>query len=1619
MKEVSEIQQPTPATVKDTGDFVVAIGASAGGLEAIHEFFDNIPDESSLAYVVIQHLSPDYKSLLVELVSKHTHMQVLEARHDMSLRSNCVYIIPNNKLMTIDDNRLKLADKVHEKAPNTAIDTFLTTLAQQKRDKAIAIILSGTGTDGTKGIEAIKECGGMVIVQDPGTAKFDGMPNSAITSGNADFILPPAKMHEELLNYTREEQAPMFDPAKVSEGVLDEIFKLVYQHSGHDFNLYKTPTILRRISRRMNATGYKRPKEYLNFLHDNPQEAKVLGKEFLIGVTKFFRDKGAFDCLAQQVIPDIINKKAEGELLKVWICACSTGEEAYSVAILINDYLQQVRKNLDVKIFATDIDQSSIEIASKNQYSAASVKEIDQKYLDRYFVKEGKYYSVISPIRKQIVFAKHNVTKAPPFIKNDLVTCRNMLIYMNSLLQQKVLSTFHFSLNPGGYLFLGSSETAGILKDGVVEVNSKWKIFKKTGNINYAAHNTYNTGSQQVNAAPKSLPPFKLAEKPEQTTHDNFRDFLVDELGYVGIFIDRYYEIKETVGDFKKYLSLPEKKLDLNILKMVPREVSVILNTAIRKAWKDNQVTHLKKLRIQHNKRELFLNIAVKPGAPNGNQPYTLVVFSETKPEGNTGEKESTVTYIPSEQQNEYVLELEAELNETRSNLQMAVEEMETTNEELQSSNEELLSANEELQSSNEELQSLNEELHTLNTEHQLKIKELIELNDDLNNYFKSTDIGQLFLDANLRIRKFNPAAVKLINLIQTDVGRPLSHISTNIKSENLAQDIARVQHTGETIEKEVTLKNGSRSLMRIMPYVRKDKQNDGIVISFVDITLISELNNIITGVFNASISSILAFKAVRNSQNQITDFRCVAANNAASTLLGRKENELVNALLKDVPELNDSNLFEKYVWVTETGNNFQDECPLNQTQWFQIVAVKMGDGIAVTFTDTSDRKQAEQKLRKNYQELIVARESLKKLNTELEHKVKERTRELTESEERFTLVAKATNDTIWDWNLVNNKMWRSDNFTSMFGYHRNEETQSIGFWFSKIHPDDRKRVEASVYDAINNNKKQWSAEYRLLKADNKYAIILDRGSILHDEYNTPYRMVGSIVDITRLIEAEKKMNTSENRFKKVFESNMIGMIFSNLNGDIVDANNAFLSMIGYTEADLHNNKLNANDITPPEYDKVTRWATAQLKEHGVSPPFEKEYIKKDGSRITVLMGSALLEDDYTAEAVTYIINITEQKEIEKKRKELQGLIKKQQDEFQSIFMNAPALITIRRGSQLRYDFVNNAFIDFYGRRDYLGKTAEEVHITGYEEHLKEIEQTVLQSGESYIGRAFKIERLDPVSHHKVDCWLDFIYTPVYADNGQIDGIAFFGFDVSDLVKAQQATRQLMQKKDEFMSIASHELKTPITSLKGSLQIIQRLAGKNTEVKKIYSFIDKASKQTSRLTTLVDDLLDVTRIQQGKMMFNYTRFDAAEAIAECVEEAQASITSHKIEILGNPVVEIYADRPRLEQVISNFLSNAIKYSPDANRVEVSAEVTDNGMLRVSVRDFGIGIPQDKRNHVFDRFFRVQESSHKFSGLGLGLYISAEIVYRHDGKIGVESTENEGSTFWFCIPVERK
>ena len=1122
-----------PNSLPDSDHYVVAIGASAGGLEAIHEFFDNMPSNGNFSFVIIQHLSRDYKSLLVELVAKHTNMQVVEAKHDTLVEKDYVYVIPNNKLLTIEDHRLRLSEKNFEKAPNTAIDTFLNSLAQDQGTKAIAVILSGTGTDGTKGIAAIQQEGGMVLVQDPISAKFDGMPNSAIASGNVDYILTPELMPEEIFSYIKERPIRIAGEGKPDESLLPEVLKLVEKHCHYDFYNYKTPTILRRIGRRMTHLGYKKFVDYLDYLKSSNEECKILGKEFLIGVTKFFRDKAAFDILQDEVLSEIIRSKEDGDVLKIWVTACSTGEEAYTMAMAVDNILYKSRKNLEVKIFATDIDLDAIEFASRGTYPATSISEIDPVFVKKYFTKQGMNVTVNADLRKQIVFARHNILKDPPFIKNDLVSCRNMLIYMNVILQRKVLSTLQFSLNTGGYLFLGPSEIPASVREGFEEINGKWKFYRKISN-----DNRYNPerfpSTQLIRTQSESRHPIKDTFTIKELSED-FKNILTEEYGFAGVYVDKNLEIKEAVGDFKKFLSLPDRISSMQILKMVSHDVSIALNAAIRKANKENSKVTLNNLRIKKGDKEKNINIFVRPSTRDG---YMLIVFGESH-EMPFMKTVNEFTPQNSAEAFTYISELEEELKETRATLQLTVESLETANEELQSSNEELLSANEELQSSNEELQSLNEELHTLNTEHQLRIKELIELNDDLNNYFRSTEIAQIFLDNELRIRKFNPTAIKMVNLIESDIGRPIDHISTNIKDASLTRDINSVIRNGGLVEKEVFLKSGKVSLMRILPYVRQDNAIDGVVITFIDISRVKELDNIIKTVFNTSLSAIMAFKVVRDSYQEIVDFVWIAANHEADNLLNKPQSKYIGKSLKEeLPELVKKGIFKKAIEVMKSGLPLRVEMQLQfsgKNQWFELAANQMVDGLVITLTNIDEKKKGEEKFRQNYHELIKVKENYRNLTIALEEKVKERTLELSQGEERFRLIANTASDAIWDWDLVNNKIWWSDSFYNRFGFKRDEQSSAGNFWIQHIHPDDREHINNEIYDAINNGN-DWSAKYRFKRTDDTYASILNKGTVLKDVNGTPYRMVGAMIDVTEAELAEQKLKTKNEELQKVLD---------------------------------------------------------------------------------------------------------------------------------------------------------------------------------------------------------------------------------------------------------------------------------------------------------------------------------------------------------------------------------------------------------------------------------------------------------------------------------------------------
>jgi two-component system, chemotaxis family, CheB/CheR fusion protein len=980
-----------PRTVKHPADgaaassgYVVGIGASAGGLEAINAFFDNIPQDTGFSFVVIQHLSPDYKSLMAELLAKHTAMQVFEAEENMPLQPNCIYLIPTKKLLTLKQGKLQLQEKLRNNHPNTAIDVFFESLAKDKGERSVGIVLSGTGSDGSKGISAIKNNGGSVIIQDPATAEFDGMPNSAIATGYADLILAPELMPDEMVSFLHE--APLIRSFNQlnnqEEAIIADILDLVYRVTHQDFGHYKRPTLNRRLAKRMGEKGMKTLGEYYHYLDNHPDEVKALCKEFLINVTRFFRDEEAFEVIKTDVIPALFLTKEAGDTIKVWVVAASTGEEAYTLAMLFEEFIEaQKRFDVTVKIFATDIDQQAIDTASKGIYSEEAVKDIPAGRLKRFFVKEGSAYRVSPSLRKAVVFAKHDITKDPPFSKIDLLTCRNMLIYMNPLLQKNILQKFHFALNENGYLFLGSSENIGVLKDVMRDIDKKWKIYRcisKNKSSEYEAFLNPSDRTQLQLPSPKAR---------NALTHlaEIFKETLLDEYQFAGIFIDKDFEVKQAVGAFKNFISFPEGNFNFNLLKLVPPDLAVALSTSIRKAIKDHEKVVQKRVKVETEKKQRFVNIVVKPYLTQKTylQPFLFIILSEIEEETRPVSKSRSLN--TKDAIAERIEELENELKDTKENLQAVIEEVESANEELQSSNEEIISANEELQSTNEELQSLNEELHTVNAEHQLKIKELMELNDDLNNYFNNSEVGQILIDGNLTVRKFTPFAKKQVNLIETDVGRPISDISINFKDALFVERIKRVMKSGQREQEEILMNEGNVYLMRIAPFFRQDKSIDGVVVNFIDVSQLKTLNSIIEAILNSSTSGILAKRAIRNKKNEIIDFEYISVNKAAETMLHIQHDALVGKRLKkSFPEMSDG-FFGKYVEVVEKGKTLQLEFFYEKlNRWFDIVCVKMMDGLVTTFTDVTERKRAADLLATGYEELKITTGKLERSNMDL-----------------------------------------------------------------------------------------------------------------------------------------------------------------------------------------------------------------------------------------------------------------------------------------------------------------------------------------------------------------------------------------------------------------------------------------------------------------------------------------------------------------------------------------------------------------------------------------------------------------------------------------------------------
>jgi two-component system CheB/CheR fusion protein len=842
-----ETKQSVTISKKQAQDFpIVGIGASAGGLEAIEGFFSKMPSDTNIAFVIIQHLAPEHKSIMGSLLKKYTDMEVTEVKDGMKVRPNCVYLNPPNKDVSIMNGKFYLLAPIQTRATRLPINHFFRSLADCQGDKSVCIILSGTGSDGTTGLKAIKGAGGIAMAQQESQARYDNMPKSAIDTGLVDYILPVEKMPGELIKYIKH---PYIEsPEKISkakekfEDHVQKTFMLIRSATGHDFSHYKKNTIHRRIERRMAVHQIDQISDYVHYLRENPVEIKTLFKDFLITVTNFFRDPKAFKAFEEKVIFPLLTTKPPQDNIRVWVPGCATGEEAYSVAILFAEAMQEMKKHFNIQIFATDIDSEAIEYARQGLYPESISSDVSSERIKQFFIKEEDSYKVRKRIREMVVFATQNMVKDPPFSKLDLVCCRNVLIYMDAMLQKKVLPLFHYTLKPGGFLFLGTSESIGNCADHFSPVDTKWKLFKRKDafaqmGIEHPIVPLCSTETKAALASKKTSPSgaYDIRQLAERTILQNYSPPCV--------LVDDKYNILYFHGETDKYLTLPKGEPDFNLLKMAREDMRYKLNTLLVKATKEKKTIVSEGLKIRHNDDFSTIDLVIRPLLePSMMEGYVMVMFDSKTPKTKAGPKKKKA--VVDDDIEPRVTVLEQELQSTKEYLQTTIEELETSNEELKSTNEELQSTNEELQSTNEELetsreelQSTNEELETVNAELQNKVDQLSDANNDLNNLISSTEIATIFLDNDICIKRFSEQTKKIFKLINTDIGRPISDIVHNLKYDDLVKDSKQVlDHLGR-VEKEIESKEGLWFNMRILPYRTLENSIDGVVITFNDIT--------------------------------------------------------------------------------------------------------------------------------------------------------------------------------------------------------------------------------------------------------------------------------------------------------------------------------------------------------------------------------------------------------------------------------------------------------------------------------------------------------------------------------------------------------------------------------------------------------------------------------------------------------------------------------------------------------------------------------------------------------------------------------------------------------------
>jgi two-component system CheB/CheR fusion protein len=1201
---------------------IVGIGASAGGLEAVKQFLQAVPKKSGMAYVFVQHMSPTHESLLPEILEKFSNIPVLQITNNIHLEQNKFYIIPSNKIVKAEDGILKLDELDGKRHKVKVIDLFFSSLAVVHQSFAVGVVLSGTLDDGSLGLQVIKSYGGITFAQDEGSAAFDGMPKSAINTGAVDFILPPAKIAEHLISinypfhsdYSKKEitnTLPQHD-----EDTFRQLLTVLRVRRGVDFSYYKEGTLKRRIVRRMALSKIEKPEEYLDYLRENKAEQDDLYNDMLISVTNFFRDTASFELLCSTIFPALLKHKTASEPFRIWVAGCATGEEAYSMAICLQEHLGDKAAAIKIQIFATDISETAIAKARTGIYKATDLDGLSDSRVQQFFTKLDGSYQINKNIREMCVFANHNLLKDPPFSKVDLVSCRNVMIYFEPVLQKRALNTFHYALNDNGFLMLGKSESIGNGTELFRSYNNREKIFSRKG----------ERGRFMPVASAVSEKSFKEVDRGVQNNsgkQDVYKiasETLLSNYAPASVLVNDRFDIIQFFGKTDHWLGLPAGKASFNLLKMARVGLAFELRNLLHLAKKNNKAARKDAVIFNLLDTEQYVNIEVAP-LSNVSEPYYLVLFttSLTKHSPLPGIRKNKK--LATDPRDLEIEQLKKELMQVRSDMRAVTEEQEAVNEELQSANEELLSGSEELQSLNEELETSKEELQSTNEEITMVNSELVDRNDQLNHARTYTE--------------------SIINTIRD----PLIILDKDLKVIRATNGFYnKFKVTEKETEQQYIYKLGNQQWN--IPVLRN------------------------------MLESILPEKKV------FTDFEVAHT----FPIIGYKV-MLLNAQ--------------------------------------QLDKINGEQVILLAIEDISDQRKVEDGL--------AEVEAL-----------------FHESKERLKLAVDAAEMGTWDFNLLTNELILDKRCKALFDLSPEEKLEH-SHYLDLIQNEDRNLVEKAIKQAISGiNNGEFEQEFRAAEKKNKKVRwIKFKGKVYFNDKGVPFRFVGTSLDITTQ------------------------------------------------------------------------------------------------------------------------------------------------------------------------------------------KTLEE------------------------------------------------------------------------------ADKELLKKKDDFMSIASHELKTPITTLKASLQLLDRM--KDNPAKISPMVIVKANKSMEKINILIEDLLDVSKINQGQLQLNKTNFTVSKLIGECCEHIHAA-GIYSILTTGELDAMVYADSERIDQVIVNFVNNAVKYAPESKEIVIHIEKINN-MIKVSVIDKGAGVNPEKITHLFERYYQVDNNGSTYSGLGLGLYISSEIIKKHGGEIGVESEVGKGSAFWFTLPAQ--